>query len=110
MSKLDEKIEAYKAEAKKLGIELDDKLIEETTKALVPAIYNADAEVVSCTDQSELDRVRESFLKKKLGLKESDEVLDKLIKEVCEEMGSSNRKKYRAIFYSILKKKLDKVA
>jgi hypothetical protein len=106
MNKLEEKIELYKAEAKKLGLDLDEKLIEETTKALVPAIYKADAEIVSCSDANELERVRESFLKKKLELKRDDEDLDKLIKEVCQEMGTSNRKKYRALFYSLLKKKI----
>ncbi len=107
MSKLDEKIQIYKDEAKKLGLDLDEKLIEAITKALVPSIYKADAETVSCSDKSELDRVRENFLKKKLGL-EGDEELDKLIKAVCQELGSSNRKKYRALFYALLAKKTNK--
>ena len=108
MSKLDEKIEKYTEASKKLGLDLDADLIEKVTRGLGPSIYNADAESVSCTDPEELARVRESFLKKKLGLAESDETLDAAIQEVCEAMGSSNRNKYRALFYALLTKKFGK--
>jgi hypothetical protein len=47
-------------------------------------------------------------LKKKLGLSASDEELDAAIKEVCEKMGSSNRNKYRALFYALLAVKFGK--
>ena len=106
MAKIDEKIELYKNEVKKLGLDIEEALIEAISKSLVPAIYRADAETVSCSDSSELDRVRENFLKKKLNIDRED--LDELIKEVCQEMGSSNRKKYRAIFYALLAKKVGK--
>lgn len=42
MSKLDEKIAAYTAESKKLGLSLDDAFIAKVTKGMGPSIYNAD--------------------------------------------------------------------
>ncbi len=108
MSKLDEKIEKYTKACKDLGLDVNADLVEKVTRGLGPSIYNADAESVSCSDSSELDRVRENFLKKKLGLTENDETLDAAIKEVCEALGSSNRNKYRALFYALLVKKFSK--
>ncbi|WP_292654981.1 DUF2853 family protein [Nitratifractor sp.] len=108
MSKKDEKIALYQKTAADLKLGLDSELIAKVTNGLGPSIYNKDAETVSCSDASELARVRENFLKKKLGLTESDEKLDAAIKEVCEKMGSSNRNKYRALFYALLAKKYGK--
>ncbi|NPA29599.1 MAG: DUF2853 family protein [Epsilonproteobacteria bacterium] len=106
MSKLDEKIAKYKESNAKLGLGLDDELIEKAAKALGPSIYKADAEAVSCSDDSELERVKTNFLKKKLGLTD-EAAMDKAVKEVCEAMKASNRK-YRALFYALLAKKLGK--
>ena len=108
MSKTDEKIALYVENAEKLGLDLAEELISKVTKGLGPSIHKKDAETVSCTDSTELERLRENFLKKKLGLTEEDSVLDSAIKEVCEKMGTSNRNKYRAIFYALLVKKFNK--
>jgi len=108
MSKLEEKIASYTKNAGDLGLGLSDDLVAKVTKGLGPSIYNKDAETVSCSDSSELDRVRDNFLKKKLGLSNSDDELDSAIKDVCEKMGSSNRNKYRALFYALLVDKFSK--
>ena len=108
MSKKEEKIALYQKSAEELGLGLDSAFIAKVTDGLGPSIYNKDAETVSCSDSSELERVRENFLKKKLGLSEEDSKLDAAIKEVCEAMGSSNRHKYRALFYALLTKKFGK--
>ena len=105
MSKLEEKLELYTAEAKKLGIKLDAELFKLVTKGLGPSIYKEDAETVSCSQRTELETVKTNFLIKKLGLEE-DENLDAAILAVCEKMGISNKKKYRAIFYYLLVKDL----
>lgn len=107
MSKLDEKIAAYIAEAKKLKLSIDDTLLTKVTKGLGPSIYNADSETVSATDKTELQRLKDNFLIKKLGLKDGPE-LDKAIDEVIEQVGRSNRSKYRAIVYALLVKKFKK--
>ena len=107
MSKLEEKISNYIAEAKKLKLDLSDALITAVTKNLVPSIYNADAETIAASDQAELDRLKNNFLINKLGLAD-DAKLDKAIEEVIEQVGKSNRNKYRAIVYALLVKKFKK--
>ncbi len=106
MSQFDEALERYKSEMEgKLGMtDINADLLKEITKSLGPSIYLEDASRVSCSDKEELDRVKNNFLIKKLGMEEGPK-LDEAIKEVCEEMGSSNRNKFRAIFYYILVKK-----
>jgi len=107
MSKLDEKIALYSKAAKDLDLGLDDTFIAAVTKGLGPSIHNKDAETVSCSDSSELETVKKNFLIKKLGLEDSDK-LDDTIKTVCEKMGTSNRNKYRALFYALLAKEFGK--
>ncbi len=87
---------------------VDTALVEAVAKGLGPSIYNADASLVSSTDKEELDRVRESFLRGKLGIDASDEECDAAIAEVVEMLGSSNRTKYRVVFYYLLTKKFGK--
>ena len=108
MSKFDEALELYNAEMPKLGIKkYDPELLRAVTKGLGPSIYRRDSSTVSCSDESELNRVKKNFLIKKLGLEDGPE-LDKAIQEVCKKMGSSNRNKYRAIFYYLLATKFKK--
>lgn len=107
MSKFDEKLEFYTAEMEKLGIKVDADLLKVCTKACGPSIYNRDAECVSGSDQAELDRVKKSYLKGKLGMSDDDD-LDGLVGYAVETMGKSNRNKYRAIFYYLLSKKTGK--
>ena len=108
MSKRDEKIEQYCAANKELKLGLSEDLITKVTVGLGPSIYKKDAETVSCSDSSELDTVKKNFLRKKLGLDADDATLDAAIKGVCEAMGSSNRNKYRALFYALLAKEFGK--
>ena len=105
MTKTEQKIANYVKNANDLGLGLSEDLITKVTKGLGPSIHNKDAETVSCSDQSELDRVKTNFLEKKLGVSGD---LDSAIKEVCEKMGSSNRNKYRALFYALLVQKFGK--
>lgn len=111
MSKLQELLESYEKEMTgKLGMSKVDKdALKGVAKACGPAIYKADAAKVSCSDKDELARVRENFCKKKLGMKD-DAKADAAIKAVCEEMGSSNRNKYRVIFYYLLAKNARKLS
>jgi len=108
LSKLDEKIELYNSKIKEIDSSYDAELLTKVTKGLGPSIYNKDAEAIACSDSGELDRVRDSFLRKKLALTNDTAELDAAIKEVCEKMGSSNRNKYRAIFYYFLVEKFNK--
>lgn len=107
MSKFDEAIASYQDQIKELKLDLDSDLLVKVAKGLGPSIYNADAEKVSSSDPEELGRVKTNFLIKKLGLKDGPE-LDAAIDEVVEQLGSSNRNKYRAVFYALLVKKFKK--
>ena len=108
MSKKVEKIALYSKSAKDLGLGLSDDLIIKVTTSLGPSIYKRDAETVSCSDSSELDTVKKNFLQQKLGLSLNDAEMDAVIKKVCEAMGSSNKHKYRALFYALLTKEFNK--
>ncbi len=108
MSKKVEKIALYSQAAKELNLHLSDALIINVATHLGPSIYKKDAEIVSCSDSSELETVKKNFLQKKLGLEEDDAVLDAAIKKVCEAMGTSNSRKYRVLFYALLAKEFGK--
>ena len=107
MSKLTDLIATYQSDNESLGLGLDSALVEAVAKGLGPSIYNNDSSRVSCSDQTEMDRVKTNFLINKLGLTDGPE-LDAAIKEVCEAMGSSNRNKYRTLFYASLVRKFGK--
>lgn len=68
-----------------------------------------DASLVSCSDREELDRVRENFCKKKLGLDMSDEKIDAILADVCKTM-SAERNKSRVTFYYLTAEKSGKLS
>ncbi len=109
MSKRDELIEKYAKDIKeKVGETADMDLLRKVTIGCGPSIYNKDSSTVAASDASELARVRENFLKKKLGLKESDDKLDAAIQSVIEKYGKSVRSKHRAVVYYLLTKHFKK--
>lgn len=102
MSKRDELIALYVSELKdKCGVTADMDLLTKVTIGCGPSIYNKDASTVACGQESEMATVKNNYLIGKLGLSDGPE-LDSAIKEVCEKMGTSNRNKYRAMFYYLL--------
>lgn len=107
MSKFDEKVAFYLAEAKKLNLSIDEQLLSKVTHGLGPSIYSQDSETISATDPTEVALVKNNFLIKKLGLTDGP-ALDKAIDEVMEQVGKSNKNKYRAIVYTLLVEKLKK--
>lgn len=109
MGKFDECIETYKAEFKKIDVKFNEELLIKVAKGCGPSIYNRDASTVSGSDEAELATVKNNYLIKKLGLKDSPK-LDEAIAEVVEQLGKSNRNKYRACFYYLLCVKFDKAS
>ncbi|MDO5105695.1 DUF2853 family protein [Capnocytophaga sp.] len=108
MSKRDELIELYAKDLKeKCGQTPDLEFLKKVTVGLGPSIYNKDAATVAGSDQTELDRVKQNFLIKKLGLTDGPE-LDKAIDSVLETYGKSNKTKYRAVVYYLLAKHFKK--
>ncbi len=107
MSKFDDLMEVYMAEVKKHKLKVNKDFLTKVAKSLGPSIYRADASKVACSKADERATIKKNFLIKKLGLKDSDK-LDAAINEVCKDMGTSNRNKYRPIFYALLAKKVRK--
>lgn len=105
MSKLQEKIDGYMNDLKKLNVNADKDLLAKVTTGVGPNIYKADASKVSSSDPEELARVKNNFLIKKLGFSDGPK-LDKAIETVIEKMGKSNSNKQRAVFYYLLVKEL----
>ena len=91
----------YVANIKKYVADVDEGVVNGIVKHLGIALQSKDASLVSCSDPSELERVKNSFLKKKLGRTESDEELDQAIADVCQKM-SGERNKSRVTFYYLL--------
>jgi len=94
----------WTADVKKYVPNADDLAIKGIIKHCGIALKSRDASFVACTDKAERDRVRDSFLKKKLGLQESDSDLDKAITAVCEKM-KADHDKSRVTFYYLLAEK-----
>lgn len=102
MSKRDELIQKYAADLKdKCGVNANMDLLTKVVIGCGPSIYNKDASTVSGTDEKELATVKNNFLIKKLGLKDSAD-LDKGIDAIMEKYGRSNKNKYRAVVYYLL--------
>lgn len=108
MGKRDEWIAKYADDLKnKCGIEPDMDLLTKVTIGCGPAIYNADAQTVAASQQSELETVKNNFLIKKLGLPDGDNLMEG-IQKAMETYGMSERNKYRAVVYYMLTKHFGK--
>jgi Asp/Glu/hydantoin racemase len=68
-----------------------------------------DASLVACSDDVERQRVRESWLEKKLGLTDADGDLEAAIGSICAQM-SAEKNKSRVTFYYLLAEQYGKLA
>ncbi|MFD0982297.1 DUF2853 family protein [Tropicimonas aquimaris] len=110
MSKRDELIQKYAEDLRgKCGVEPDMDLLTKVVIGCGPSIYNADAETVASSQESELETVKANFLIKKLGLADGPELMDG-INKVVEIYGKSERNKYRAVVYYLLTRHFGKEA
>ncbi len=98
MATKQEKLELYMEELKKFVDNPDEELLEKIVDLLGPSIFNDDSETVACSDEEELERILSSSVVENLGINPTMDDLHR----VCEQMGSSNRNKYRAVFYYLL--------
>jgi len=96
----------YLPDVKRYDASADEAAVKGIVKHLGIALQNknADSALVSGSDKSELDRVRESWLKKKLARTEADADLDAAIVDVVAAMKADNHKQ-RVTFYYLLAKK-----
>ena len=104
MGKRDELIAKYADDLKtKCKVTPDMALLTKVTIGCGPSIYDNDAQTVAASDKDELERIKNNFLIKKLGLKEGSSLMDG-IGAAVETYGKSERNKYRAVFYYLLVK------
>ncbi|QMV84231.1 DUF2853 family protein [Corynebacterium hindlerae] len=92
------------ADVKKYAPSADDAVLEKMLKNYRLVLTDADAAYVSFSDEEELKTVRENFLKKKLGLTESDEALDAAITQVGEKMKDGTKNGRLAVYYLLAEK------
>ncbi len=110
MGKRDELIAKYAEDLKnKCKVTPDLDLLTKVTIGCGPSIYDNDAQTVAASQSDELERIKNNFLVKKLGLKD-DARLDEGIAAVIETYGKSERNKFRAVFYYLLVKHFGKEA
>ena len=108
MGKRDDLIAQYADDLRnKCGMEPDMDLLRKVTIGCGPSIYDADASTVAGSQKSELETVKKNFLMKKLGLKDSPDLMG-AIDSVIETYGKSERNKYRAVVYYMLTKHFGK--
>ena len=86
----------------------DDAAIEGLLKTYRLVMSSPDSAYVAFSDKDEVETVKTNFLKKKLGLTESDAVLDAALDEVKETM-KADRTKSRITVYYLLAEKFGKL-
>jgi hypothetical protein len=101
--------EDWAVDVRKYAPNADDKAIAGIVRYLGVALQNRDSALVSFSNRDELARVRDSFLKKKLGLTASDAELDKAIAAVGEKL-KSDRSKNRVTVYYLLAEQFGKLS
>jgi hypothetical protein len=99
----------WSADVKRYAPNADAVAINAIIKYLGVALQKRDSSLVACDDKIERDRIRDHYLKKRLGLAKSDADLDKAIVEVCQKMHGDHDKS-RVAFYYLLAEKFHKLA
>jgi hypothetical protein len=84
--------EDWAANVKKYVPAANDQAIEGIVRYCGVALQKHDSSLVSFTDSEEVARVRDNFLKKKLGLTQSDADLDQAIHAIAERMKDDRTK------------------
>lgn len=98
----------YTADVKRYAPAANEAAVAAIVKHCGIALQSADASMVSCSSKDEMARVRENWLKKKLGLTDPDNVLDKALEDICAKM-KADRGKSRVTFYYLLAEKYGKL-
>ena len=87
------------ADVRKYAADADETVVAAIVKYLGIALRKVDSSLVSFTDKKETDRVRENFLKKKLGLTHDDATLDAAIAGVGDRMKGDRTKNRVTVYY-----------
>ena len=96
----------YLANVKKYDAGADAAVVDKIVKHLGIALRNRDSSLVSATDQKELDRVRDNWGVKKLGVDAAK--AEAAVAKVAKAMAGDNSKG-RVTFYYLVAKELGKL-
>ena len=99
----------YTENVRKYAPTCDVAAVKGIVKHLGIALRGKDSSLVSASDPAELKRVRDGFMKKKLGLTAPDAELDAALKEVMTKM-AGERNKGRVTVCYLLAEKFDKLS
>jgi aquaporin Z len=99
----------WAADVRRYAPDADERTIAGIVRYLGIALQKRDSSLVAFSDKSELDRVRSSFLQKKLALTHPEPVLDEAIMAVGETM-KRDRAKNRVTVYYLLADRFDKLS
>jgi len=91
--------ENWAADVKKYVPNANDKAIAGIVRYCGIALQKRDSSLVSFTDEEEVARVRNNFLKKKLALANSDAELDKAIMLVGDKMKDDRTRNRVTVYY-----------
>jgi hypothetical protein len=97
----------YLDDVKRYDADASAEKVDRIVKHLGIALRSRDSSLVSCSDPSELDRVREKWCNKKLG-STNEAGANEIIARVCQEM-SGDRNKNRVTFYYLVAKYMGKL-
>jgi hypothetical protein len=101
--------ENWAADVKRYVPNANEKAVASIVKYCGIALQKKDSSLVSFIDKEEVARVRNNFLKKKLGLTNSDAELDKAIMLVGDKM-KGDRTKNRVTVYYLLAEHFGKLS
>lgn len=101
--------EDWAADVKKYASDADDKAIGGIVRYCGIALQKRDSSLVSFSDKDEVARVRDNFLKKKLGLDKPDSELDQTITAVAAKL-KGDRTKNRVTVYYLLAEHFGKLS
>ena len=94
----------WAADVKIYRPDADDAAIEGLLKTYRLVMSDRDSTYVAFSDPTEVETVKTNFLKKKLGLTESDAVLDAALDEVKETMKADHTKSRITVYYLLAEK------
>jgi HSP20 family molecular chaperone IbpA len=94
----------YAANVQKYASTVDAAAIKGIVKYLAIALQNRDSSLVAASDPEELKRVRDNFMKRKLGLTQTDAELDAALQDVMTTMASERNKSRVTVYYLLAEK------
>lgn len=97
----------YVADVRKYDAKASEEIVGKIVKHLGIALRNRDSSLVSASDAKELDRVKEKWVGKKLGVTDA-KAADAAVAAVAKAMAADNSKS-RVTFYYLVAKELGKL-